>query len=146
MKRRDFLRVAGMSAAALALPGISLAADTPKRKPNIVLILVDDMGWRDVGFMGSSYYETPRLDALAKQGIVFTNAYANAPNCAPTRACLMSGQYGPRHGIYTVGSSERGKASLRKLIPIRNNETLPPRIVTIAEALKPAGYVSASIG
>jgi len=63
MKRRDFLRMAGMGAAALALPGIGLAADTPRRKPNVVFILVDDMGWRDVGFMVSSYYETPRVDA-----------------------------------------------------------------------------------
>jgi len=70
-------------------------------KPNIVLINIDDMGWRDVGFMGSEYYETPNIDALSTQGMVFTNAYAAAANCAPSRACLMSGQWTPRHGIYT---------------------------------------------
>ena len=63
---------------------------------NIVFILIDDMGWRDVGFMGSEYYETPNIDRLAAAGMVFTNAYANGPNCAPTRASLMSGQYTPR--------------------------------------------------
>lgn len=58
------------------------AADRP---PNVVLILMDDMGWRDVGFMGNSYVETPHLDRLASRGLVFTQAYASAPNCAPTR-------------------------------------------------------------
>jgi arylsulfatase A-like enzyme len=111
-----------------------------------VFILIDDMGYKDLGFMGSTYYETPNIDRLAGEGVVFTSAYANGPNCAPTRACIMSGQYGPRHGVYTVGSSQRGPAHLRKLIPIRNETTLDPTVVTIAEALKPAGYVSASIG
>ena len=79
---------------------ITQAASFPQQaKPNIVFILIDDMGWRDVGFMGSTYYETPAIDQLAEQGVVFTSAYANAPNCAPTRASLMSGQYTPRHGI-----------------------------------------------
>ncbi|MBP2834371.1 sulfatase-like hydrolase/transferase, partial [Aquimarina sp. U1-2] len=77
-------------------------------KPNIVIINVDDMGWRDVGFMGSEYYETPNIDALCAQGMVFTNGYAASANCAPSRACLMTGLWTPRHGIYTVNSSERG--------------------------------------
>ena len=75
---------------------------TAADRPNIVLILMDDMGWRDVGFMGNTFTETPNLDRLAAGGLVFSQAYASAPNCAPTRACLMSGQYTPRHGIYTV--------------------------------------------
>ncbi len=58
------------------------------------------------------------FDRLSKQGMMFTNAYANAPNCAPTRASLMSGWYAPRHGIYTVGNSGRGKSKDRKLIPV----------------------------
>lgn len=115
-------------------------------KPNIVFILIDDMGWTDVGFMGTKYYETPNIDRLAKNGMIFTQAYANAANCAPTRACLLSGQYTPRHGVFTVGNSDRGKTENRRLIPIENNETLPLERITIAEALKPAGYVSAAIG
>ena len=63
---------------------------------NIVLIYVDDLGWRDLGVQGSTYYETPNIDRLAAEGMRFTNAYANAPNCAPSRAALMSGQYAPR--------------------------------------------------
>ena len=114
--------------------------------PNIVFILADDLGYKDVGFMGSRYYETPNLDRLASQGVVFTNAYSNGPNCAPTRASLLSGQYTPRHGVYTVGTSERGRSRQRKIIPTRNKTTLASRIVTLAEALKPAGYTSASMG
>ena len=67
--------------------------------PNIVLINVDDLGWRDVGFMGSKYYETPHLDSLSSQGVVFTNGYAAAANCAPSRASLMTGLWPTRHGI-----------------------------------------------
>ncbi len=138
------LGAAGLAAAGCALSGRSSRLG-PKR-PNIVFIFIDDMGWRDVGFMGSRYYETPNIDKLAAGGMVFTNAYSNAPNCAPARACLLSGWYGPRHGVYTVGTSSRGQSRFRKLIPVENTEVLDPKIVTIAEAIKPAGYVSASIG
>ena len=144
--RRQFLKALGFGAAVGALPALRCAARTRAKRPNIVLILIDDLGWRDVGFMGSTFYQTPRLDKLASQGMVFTRAYANAPNCAPTRACLMSGQYTPRHGIYTVGSSKRGQSRFRKLIPVTNRTVLDAKVVTIAEALKPAGYVSASMG
>jgi arylsulfatase A-like enzyme len=104
------------------------------------------MGYKDVGFMGSTYYETPNIDRLASQGMVFTSAYSNAPNCAPTRASLLSGQYSPRHGVYTVGNSDRGDKNLQKLIPIPNKTTLDANVTTFIELLKPAGYISASIG
>ncbi len=115
-------------------------------KPNIIFILVDDLGWKDVGFMGNTYHETPNIDKLAQEGMVFTNAYANAPNCAPTRASLLSGWYAPRHGIYTVGNSDRGQTEERKLIPITNNETLESSVVTFPELLKSAGYTNAIFG
>jgi len=158
MNRREFLKNCAaaakgfaLSSYAFAAAGCALSAEPAQarhsqRRPNIVLIFIDDMGWRDVGFMGSRYYETPNIDRLAGQGMVFTNAYSNAPNCAPARACLLSGQYGPRHGVYTVDSSSRGQSKFRKLIPIENTTVLDSKIVTIAEAIKPAGYVSASIG
>jgi arylsulfatase A-like enzyme len=142
MKRRDFLKAIGLGAVSLAVPGSA----SQKRKPNFVFIFIDDMGWKDLGFMGSRYYETPNIDKLAGEGVVFTNAYSNAPNCAPTRACLISGQYTPRHGIYTVGTSERGQAKLRKLIPTANTTNLNSRSITIADALKRGGYTSACIG
>ncbi len=114
--------------------------------PNIVLILVDDLGWKDLHTFGSTFYQTPNIDKLADRGILFTNAYASAANCAPSRACLFSGMYPQRHGIYTVGSSERGKKELRKLIPTSNTTVLHDSITTIAEVLKKAGYKTASIG
>jgi len=154
--RRGFLRLLGVGAAAAAAGSaaprwLRAAADAPASsaagtRPNIVLLLIDDMGWRDVGFMGSKYYHTPNIDRLAAGGMVFSRAYANAPNCAPTRACLMSGQYAPRHGVYTVGTSARGQAARRKLIPVTNTTTLNPKIVTIAETLKKAGYTTAMMG
>ncbi len=116
------------------------------QKPNIVFILLDDMGWKDPGFMGSDYHETPHIDKLASEGIVFTNAYANAPNCAPSRACLLSGQYVPRHGVFTVNSAERGSAKKRKLIPPKNKTELNGKVITIAEALKEQGYSTCHIG
>jgi len=146
MNRRDFLKSCALATAGCTLAGTSAHARTEPKRPNIVFLFIDDMGWRDVGFMGSRYYRTPNIDKLASQGMVFTNAYSNAPNCAPARACLMSGCYGPRHGVYTVDNSDRGQSRYRKLIPIENTKVLDPEIVTVAEAIKPAGYVSASIG
>lgn len=117
-----------------------------KTKPNIVFILVDDLGWSDTSFMGNPVYETPNLDKLSNESVVFSNAYAPAANCAPSRACIISGQNTPRHGIYTVGSSERGKSKTRKLIPTPNTTTLKENFTTLAEALKNNGYTNASIG
>lgn len=121
-------------------------AATPSRPPNIVFILADDLGWTDVGCSGSKYYETPNLDRLAGQGLKFTSAYTCGPNCAPTRACLMSGQYGPRTGIYTVGTGARGEEQYRKMIPVENQTNLPLDKITVAQALKSAGYATAMFG
>ena len=124
---------------------ISATAFT-QEKPNIVYLNIDDLGWSDLACYGSTYYETPNIDRLASMGMKFTDAYASAANCAPSRASLLSGQYSPRHGIYTVNSSERGKAHLRKLIPTPNTTILHDSIVTIAEALKKSDYITASMG
>jgi len=114
--------------------------------PNVILIVSDDQGWTDAGFLGSTYYLTPALDALAADGITFTQGYANAPNCAPSRACLLTGLYGPRHGIYTVNSSARGKPEHRKLIPVENKTILDSSFVTIAEVMNDYGYATISVG
>ncbi|CAG4994107.1 N-acetylgalactosamine-6-O-sulfatase [Dyadobacter sp. CECT 9275] len=116
------------------------------KKPNILFILVDDWGWTDLGVAGSKYYETPNIDKLASEGLRFTQAYSVGPNCAPSRASLMTGKYTPRHGIFTVSNSDRGESSQRKLIPIENNTVLNPSFVTIAEELKNAGYNTGLIG
>lgn len=115
-------------------------------KPNIVFILIDDLGWSDTSLMGNPVYETPNLVKLSNEGITFSNAYASAANCAPSRASIMTGKNTTVHGIYTVGSSERGKSKNRKLIPTKNTETLADNFFTLAEALKESGYKSASIG
>src|SRR5690606_2119621 len=89
---------------------------------------------------GSSDFETPHLLDLAARGMTFTQAYAAAANCAPSRACMLTGLYGPRHGIYTVGSSERGDSRNRKLIPVVNRTILQDSLTTLAEELRTAGY------
>ncbi len=115
--------------------------------PNIVLILMDDMGWRDVGFMGNQFVETPNIDRLAKNGLIFSQAYASAPNCAPTRACLMSGKYTPRHGIYTVVDPRQPAGSAwHKLSSADSNDTLATEFVTVAESLQKGGYATAFFG
>jgi len=114
--------------------------------PNIVLINIDDLGWADLGYMGSTYYESPNIDALASEGLVFIQGYAAAANCAPSRACMMTGLNTPHHGIYTVDSSERGKSSDRKIIPTPNNTTLHDSMTTLAEALQVYGYTTCQAG
>ncbi|MDH3244592.1 MAG: sulfatase-like hydrolase/transferase, partial [Saprospiraceae bacterium] len=115
-------------------------------KPNIILINIDDLGWRDLGFMGSQFYETPRINQLASRGMVFTQGYAAASNCAPSRASIMTGLWTPRHGIYTVGSSERGDADQRRLIPTPNTVSLADSFVILPELLKQAGYRTCHAG
>jgi arylsulfatase A-like enzyme len=117
-----------------------------QQPPNIVLIFADDMGYKDCGFTGSRIFETPNLDALAKKGMVFNNAYASAGNCAPSRAGLLSGSYGPRHGVYAVGSTTRGPKNKMKLVPVRNTNDLNTNFLTIAEALKKQGYATGLFG
>jgi arylsulfatase A-like enzyme len=114
--------------------------------PNIIYINIDDLGYKDTGFTGSSYYETPNLDKLASESMQFSQAYAAAANCAPSRACLMSGYNSPRHGIYTVENSDRGDVRTRRIVPVINNTTLPDSIYTLAEMLRDRGYLTASMG
>lgn len=116
------------------------------RRPNVVLFYADDLGWKDLGCYGNGFHETPRLDQLAREGMLFRAAYANAPNCAPSRASLMTGLYTPRHGVYTVAPSTRGKSQHRKLLVPATKRALEPESWTLAEALGTAGYRCASIG
>jgi arylsulfatase A-like enzyme len=129
-----------------ALMACSCSQNNLRRSPNIVLINIDDMGWADVGYQGSEYYETPVIDELASLGMVFSQAYASASNCAPSRACLTSGQWTPRHGIYTVTNSDRGKSSDRMLVPIPNNTVLHDSVITLADVLQEAGYRTCHAG
>ncbi|MCG8700153.1 MAG: sulfatase [Bacteroidales bacterium] len=114
--------------------------------PNVLIIVIDDLGWKDVGYMGSKYFETPNIDQLAQQGMVFTNAYAAAANCAPSRACLLTGQNTPRHGVYTVSPSARGKAEHRKIVPTPNSNFVKDSESTLGDELKKVGYTNATFG
>ena len=135
-----------LSALALAL-GLQQATNPkPPAPPGVVLFYVDDLGWRDTGFAGSGYYRTPELDRLAAEGMVFTQAYSDGPNCAPSRASLMSGRWPARHGVYTVNSSARGKAEDRALVPIENRLDLDEGFVTLAETLAAGGYRTGLVG
>ncbi len=115
-------------------------------KPNVLFIYLDDFGWKDASYMGSDFFETPNLDRLAAEGMVFTNAYSCAANCAPARACLLSGQYTPRHHVFNVGTGPRGDTRFRRLLHVPGVNTLNPEIRTWAQCVQAAGYVTATIG
>lgn len=126
-------------------------------KPNIVFVIADDLGWSDVGYNGASFYETPRIDALSKQGMAFSNAYPGASNCMPSRAIIMTGTYITRTQMWTPGSRAKGKIEhMRFLVPRRgdskgdgiipSSEILDPSFITLPEVLKKSGYLSAHFG
>ena len=140
MRLTHYAGAAAVSALSLTLHG------APSQKPNILFLNADDFGVMNVGFDGDKRFTTPNLDKLAQEGMIFTNAFSAAANCAPSRACALTGQSGPRHGVYTVKSSARGDARFRKLIPIKNNTTVSLDNVLIPEALKPDGYTTIHIG
>ena len=144
----SFLVRIGIATATCSIAWTQSPSDgsTVAERPNILVFLVDDLGWKDGGVLGSKFHETPHLDAMASTGMRFTQAYANAPNCAPSRASLITGLYTPRHGILTVGKSTRGKKALRKLVPIANKTELDRRFTTVAESLSDAGYSCGIIG
>lgn len=131
---------------------LSLAVFSPsiqaieKEMPNIVLIYADDLGYRDVGYQSNGEYKTPVLDKLAKDGMVFTDAYTNAANCQPARACLLSGNYTARHHVFAVHSTSRGPKNQMRLIPIPNRDGLAEEDETIADVLKSAGYATGHFG
>ena len=139
------MRVGGLSTLVLVL-GLGITAAPAAEKPNVVFILADDLGWTDLGCQGSKYYETPNIDRLARAGLRFTSASTCGPNCQPTRAALVSGRYGPRTGVYTVGATDRFDTSRRPLIPVENVQQLPLSVRTLGQAMKQAGYATALFG
>jgi arylsulfatase A-like enzyme len=139
VSRRSLLAAAGA-------PFLRAVQFPARRPPNILFLFADDLGWKDVGYQGTDFYATPNIDRLATQGMVFRQAYASAANCAPSRACLLSGQYTPRHGVYAVQSTLRGPKQKMRMIPIPNDETLAPEKITMAEALKATGYTTGHFG
>ena len=114
-------------------------------RPNVILIVVDDLGWTDLGCYGSKFHKTPNLDRLAAEGMRFTQAYAAAPVGTPTRAALLTGRYPQRVGI-TTSVLPSGSNPNHRLQPPEVALQLPLSEVTLAELLKGAGYATGSIG
>jgi arylsulfatase A len=125
-------------------PGAAEGAGPSK---GLVVVLIDDMGWNDVGFMGNRELRTPHLDRLAAEGAVFDAAYASAPNCAPARACLLSGLWPGRHGVYTVvdGRNAPGQP-YHPLLAATSEPELAPGFQTFAEELGGAGFATGFFG
>ena len=137
----SFRRVALLIHVVLCLSGFCRAAE---ERPNVVLLLADDLGWTGLRCFGSDFYETPHLDALAKQSLKFTQAYAACTVCSPTRASIMTGMYPARlHLTDFIAGQNRPFAKLR--IPDWTKQ-LEARHVTIAEALKANGYTTGHVG
>jgi arylsulfatase A-like enzyme len=130
-----------------------------ENKPNIVIIIADDLGWADVGYNGAKFFETPNIDGLAADGMIFDRFYPSAANCAPSRASLLTGMYSPRHKVYIPQGVSRGGdvSKMRFKVPTQGQDstfnTFPisinhvaPEFESLAELLKKSGYISARLG
>ncbi len=129
---------------ATALFAISCSETSSKRKPNVLFILVDDYGIKDLSCTGSKFYETPNIDKIAQSGMIFSQGYASCQVCSPSRASIMLGKTPARHNITQfigekVGIEWRKKGRNTKLLPPEYLLELPKEDITLAEALKEAG-------
>ncbi|MFR9648940.1 MAG: sulfatase [Rikenellaceae bacterium] len=131
----------------IAISGVGMEAAQAAERPNVIFFLIDDLGYSDISFEGrSSFYQTPNIDKFISESLFFENSYSAAANSAPARACLMTGVYTPRHGVYTVGTGDRGDAKSRKFIAAKNRVDVASEFYTMGEMFSDAGYRCASIG
>jgi arylsulfatase A-like enzyme len=139
--------VAGASAGLLLVFGVARQVDAAPTgtRPNVVVILIDDLGWADLGCYGSTFYRTPNLDRLAEGGMRFTQAYAACPVCSPTRAALLTGQYPARLHLTDYIPGQKSSPE-HKLLRLEFLQQLPLEQTTVAEMLRSAGYATAAIG
>lgn len=137
-----------MKTVLLAVGALFAGVAGAQRPPNVVLFLVDDLGWRDLGCQGAQVFETPVADRLASQGARFTQAYAACPVCSPSRAALMTGKTPARVGFtgHITATGKHRYPPHGRIIPPDDNLHLPLGETTLAEALAKVGYVSASMG
>ncbi len=117
----------------------------PARRPNILFILADDLGWNDLDAAGSPYYESPNIDRIAAAGMRFTQAYAACQVCSPSRASILTGKVPPRHGITdwigaASGADWRRHGRHNRLLPPAYRQELAAAEITLPTALRPAGY------
>lgn len=128
--------------AALAPLLVSGCTPQPPRSLNVVVVVVDDLGWRDLGAYGSTFYETPHIDALAAEGVRFTQFYTASPVCSPTRASLMTGKHPARLDLTNwIGGEQNGLLAQAEYV-----RALPLEEVTIGEAFRSGGYATGYIG
>jgi arylsulfatase A-like enzyme len=132
-----------LTALLLPLAALHAAESKPANKPNVIVILADDLGWADLSCYGSTFHESPNLDKLAAQGMRFTQGYSSSPYCSPSRAAIMTGRHPARLKItdYIPGNKKSGK-----LLPAEMKMALPLEEVTIAEVLRDAGYATWHVG
>ena len=121
--------------------------ETGKTPPNVIFVLIDDLGWADLGCTGSRFYETPHLDRLARESMRFTDAYAACPVCSPTRASILTGKYPARVGVTDwIDWAGRMHPARGRLIDVPYRKSLPPSELTVAGALRDAGYATWHVG
>ena len=123
---------------------VVLGCNSNNSRPNVIFILVDDLGWNDLGYSGSAFYETPNIDKLSKESFQFTNAYAASPVCSPSRASIMTGKHPARVNItdWIPGLDPQNRA----LLGPKDLHNLPLEEITIAEKLKESGYNTFYVG
>ncbi|WP_161944620.1 sulfatase [Sedimentisphaera salicampi] len=142
------MKSSGAAAASFLLAGGNcgsvFGSQKLRGKPNIIFFLADDLGWHQAGCYGSTFYETPNIDKLASEGMKFTDAYAAAPVCSPTRASIMTGKYPAR--LHLTQYIKASSPSDEKLLTPDWTAFLPLEEVTIAELLRKAGYASGHFG
>lgn len=124
---------------------ISWGAAAQNTSPNIVFIMADDLGWKDLGCYGNPFNETPNIDKLASQGIRFTQAYAACPVCSPTRASILTGKYPARLQLTNFIKGERTDPQ-SSVLPANWKPYLEARETTVAELLKQRGYTTGMVG
>lgn len=171
LNRRAFLGSLALGSVLTAMNSDSLEISSPATpardirdgRPNIIIVYADDMGWADAGYQGlanADFYETPNIDRLAAEGMIFNRFYPAAANCAPSRASMMTGMYSPRHRLYLPQGYSRGGSisNMRWLTPTADAppeffsdfevsvNNVAPRFESLAEMLKRAGYISARFG
>lgn len=161
---RCFISVGFMLAALVQIPTVAsesqplrqaTSVSTAQGRPNVIFILADDLGWRDTAVYGSTFYETPHIDALAESGMRFTDAYSANCLCSPTRASILTGQYPARYGLtdatgHIKGSHEHEEQTetfddARAAGPSSINY-LDPKVYTLGKAMKDAGYATGFFG
>jgi len=144
LNRRSFLQaLAGGALAATREEAHSAAAASSR--PNVLFVLMDDLGWHDLGPYGNDCIDTPNLDRFAQESVRFTQAYAACPVCSPTRASIMTGKYPARLHLTDWIPGRKQWPSAKLLMP-KFNQYLPEADKTIAEVMTPAGYRTAAIG